>query len=230
MPDIKNFRREWNSNQKLLRELLKNGQDLEKARDVFFKQHAVLHSQRMSGLDGWSYADEIFIGLSDDVYRTTHEGQSLIWILWHISRIEDITMNILVAGGDQVYDRGGWKDKLNAPVNHTGNEGSQSDLDGISASLSPMTLLEYRDAVGRATRDVFNNVPAVEWYYKVQPARLTRLVEDGAVLPQATGLLNYWGNRKIFELYLMPPTRHLMVHLNEAYDLRKIIERKINSG
>ena len=42
--DLQTFRREWSSDQKLLRELLKAGLDLEKARDIFFDQHAVLHS------------------------------------------------------------------------------------------------------------------------------------------------------------------------------------------
>jgi len=52
------------------------------------------------------------------------------------------------------------------------------------------------------------------------------LVDEGAVLPGAEGLLDYWGKRKIFEMLLMPPTRHLMTHLNEARSIKKKLRIK----
>jgi hypothetical protein len=33
-------------------------------------------------------------------------------------------------------------------------------------------------------------------------------------------LLDYWGKQKVAGLLLMPATRHLMVHLNEAVRLK----------
>ncbi len=69
MPDLKTFRRNWSSDQKLLRDKLKAGTDLDQTRELFYSQHAVLHSQKMSGMDGWSYADEIFKGLDESQFR-----------------------------------------------------------------------------------------------------------------------------------------------------------------
>jgi len=225
--DLKTFRREWNLRHKELRELLKAGKSPDRSRKLFHLQHAVLHS-RMTWENGeWSYADQVFNGLDEDLFRIIPDGEdhSLLWILWHITRIEDITMNILVGGGEQLYLHEEWKEKIGSPLDHTGNEGSKRDLEQISAEINPVVLLDYRGAVGRGTRSIIESTPSEFWNQKVQSERLNRLVEEGAVLPKANELLGYWGKRKIFELFLMPPTRHLMVHLNEAYSLRNLLEQ-----
>jgi len=207
--------------------MLKVGISLDKSKELFFSQHAVLHSQKMSGLDSWSYADEIFTGINEDQFRIVPDGKdhSLVWILWHISRIEDVTMNVLVAGGSQQYLQDQWKRKLASPIDHVGNLVNSRDLIDLTQDVDLKVLFEYRDAVGSQTRHIVRGMELEELGQKVQPGRLDRLVNEGAVLPDAEGLLDYWGKRKTFEMLLMPPTRHLMTHLNEAYSLVRILEK-----
>lgn len=227
MQDLKTFRRNWSSDQKRLRDMLKVGISLDKSQKLFFSQHAILHSRKMSGMDGWSYADEIFTGLEEGQFRIIPEKEdhSLIWILWHISRIEDVTMNVLVAGGSQLYLQDQWKMKLASPIDHVGNLINPGDLLNLTLNVDLKNLFAYRDAVGRQTRHIVRGLDLEGLGQKVQPDRLDRLVNEGAVLPDAEGLLDYWGKRKIFEMLLMPPTRHLMTHLNEAYSLVRILEK-----
>jgi hypothetical protein len=45
--------------------------------------------------------------------------------------------------------------------------------------------------------------------------------DEGAVVEAARGLLDYWGKRNIAGLLLMPATRHNLVHLNEALQLKQ---------
>jgi len=227
MPDLITLRRNWSSDQKRLREMLKGGTSLDQSRELFYSQHAVLHSQKMSGMGGWSYADEVFTGLEEGQFRIIPEKKdhSLIWILWHISRIEDVTMNVLVAGGSQVYLQDQWKKKLTSPIDHVGNLINTNDLIDLTRNVNLQALFDYRDAVGRQTRFIVSDLDLEELGQKVQNDRLVRLVNEGAVLPDAEDLLDYWRKRKIFEMLLMPPTRHLMTHLNEAIDLRRILEK-----
>ena len=227
MPDLKTFRRNWSSDQKLLRDMLKTGSSLDKSQELFYSQHAVLHSQKMSGLDGWSYADEICTGLEVGQFRIIPEKEdhSLAWILWHISRIEDVTMNVLVAGGSQVYLQDHWKRKLASPIDHVGNLVNPGDLLNLTLNVNLKDLFAYRDAVGKQTRNIVSDLELEELGQKVQPDRLDRLVEEDAVLPGAEELLDYWGKRRIFEMLLMPPTRHILIHLNEALELKKILNR-----
>jgi hypothetical protein len=53
--------------------------------------------------------------------------------------------------------------------------------------------------------------------------RLQRLVDEGAVVQAASGLLEYWGGLDVAGLLLMPPTRHCYHHLLEAVELRSAI-------
>ncbi|MCJ7733434.1 MAG: DinB family protein [Anaerolineales bacterium] len=227
MVDLKSFRQKWSADQKRLRELYTAGNQLEETQNLFSSQHAVLHSRTMTGQGDWSFADLVFGDIDDELFRKVPDqtDHSLIWILWHISRIEDVTLNVLVAGGSQIYLRDGWKEKLSSPIHHVGNLIDTEDLAAISQALDPDLLFSYRDAVGRQTQIIAAGLEEDFLAQKVPPERLTRLLEEGAVLPQAEGLLAYWRKRRIFEMLLMPPTRHLMTHLNEAYSLRKILEK-----
>ena len=222
------FRKEWNVNQKRLRGLLSEGSDLQDSKFLFFKQHQPLHRSAATGSDTWSYAEEIFSDLSEEEFRELPQGEdhTLVWILWHISRIEDITMRVLIADTEQEYLHGGWVDELASPIHHTGNNAPSADMHSLTKEIAPALLLSYRDAVGRNTREL---VKTLEWDHlrmKVEPNRLERLVKESAVLPEAEDLLAYWGKRKIYELLLMPPTRHLMVHLNEAWTIKKKLQVK----
>jgi hypothetical protein len=46
-------------------------------------------------------------------------------------------------------------------------------------------------------------------------------MDEGALLPQAIEILNYWSSRSIAGLLLMPPTRHNFLHLNEALRIKQ---------
>ena len=222
MDELKGFRRQWSTDQKQLRELLESGTQLQKAKDLFHSQHAVLHSREMSGINTWSYTDEIFLDLEEKQLRDTppNREHSLLWILWHISRIEDMTMNILIGNSDQLYFREDWVKKLNAPIHHSGNEILPQDLRSLNREVNLDQLFQYRNAVGRGTTRIVNDLVLEVLSGKPGSDQLDRILTEGAVLPEAKVIIEYWSRRKIFQLLLMPPTRHLMVHLNEAYDLR----------
>jgi hypothetical protein len=180
----------------------------------------------VSGSQDWSYAENVLSDLHEDQYRIIPPGgdHSLIWILWHISRIEDITMNLLVTEEDQVYTSGNWIEILKSPIHYTGNLITQADLRALSNEVDPFDLMDYRDAVGIRTRQIINQIESERLKEKVSPSGLERILDEGAVLPESEELLAYWGRKKIYQLLLMPPTRHLIVHLNEALDLRKRID------
>jgi hypothetical protein len=225
--DLISFRKQWNADHKRLRMLFVEGTDLQAAQELFVNQHQLLHSATISGSNAWTFADEIFLNLPKESFRVIPIGEehSLIWILWHISRIEDMTMQVLIAGSDQEYLRGGWVEKLASPIHHTGNSGPPQDVVALTQKVNPKMLLQYRDKVGQNTRTLVKNLQVDQLKKNVLPERLDRLVKEGGVLPEAEGLLAYWGKRVVFELLLMPPTRHLMVHLNEAWTIKNKLHK-----
>ncbi len=93
-------RKNWNIRQKKLRTFLTNPVNYHQAIDLFLQQHAEVHSARMSSVGSWSFEDEVFNDMADSQIRCIPDQMehSIVWIIWHLARIEDVTMNLLVAG------------------------------------------------------------------------------------------------------------------------------------
>jgi hypothetical protein len=113
-----------------LRHKLLSAEEYQEACQLIFRQHAMLHSERMSGAGLFSLEDEVFEDLSDDQARRIPRGSehSIAWNIWHIARIEDVTMNILIAGTEQVMDRDNWLERINVEVYDTGNATSAEKI------------------------------------------------------------------------------------------------------
>ena len=212
----------WSDGQQTLRRAIASKQ-LQAAIGQFLIQHAMVHSLRVSRMDVWSFEDELWQGLTKQDFRTIPpQGEhSIAWILFHMARIEDITMNMLVAGSSQLYTKENWGTKLKSTIHHSANRMNDASIVELSASLDPKALREYRLSVGRQTRAIVKKLKMEELTSKVDPARIQKLQEDGVVIPEAMGIVDYWGSRTIAGLLLMPPTRHNFTHLNEARRLKQ---------
>ena len=92
-------RKSWNERQKDLRQALSRPEEHPQAINLFLTQHAMVHSAEMSRSGLFSFEDEVWEGLSADQLRRIPPRQehSIAWLVWHITRIEDITMNLLAA-------------------------------------------------------------------------------------------------------------------------------------
>lgn len=210
-------RRDWNADHRQLRRALATN-DPSLAIDLFLGLHARLHSRRMSGSGLWSFEDEIWHGLSEADARRRPPGEehSIAWTFLHIARIEDITMNVLVAGTGQLFLREDWARRMNTTIRHSGNKLDAAQMDELGERIQIDALRTYRMEVGRATRQVVKKLLPQELNHQVDPARLQALLDDGAVNPDAMEIIDYWSTRTIAGLLLMPPTRHSFLHLNEA--------------
>ena len=215
-------RKLWNEQHKLLRQALNKPDN--NAVDLFLRQHAMVHDAEMSKLGLYSFADEVWLGADEAILRCVPPKfeHSIIWLIWHIARIEDMTMNALMAGRPQIFFQDDWLKKLKITETHSGNVVmDEADVATLSQAIDIQALKTYRLMVGRATCEAVLELAPDEFKQKVSPARLQGLLEDGSVPPEATGLLEYWGDLTIAGLLLMPPTRHCLVHLNEALRVKK---------
>ena len=106
-----NHYRELNRQQAELNRLMLSFQHHEQAMALFLQQHARLHAQSMAGTD-WSLRMTSSKAWSPRIYGASRRAAStLAWLLQHMARCEDIAMNLLVAGSEQVPLSGGWLEK-----------------------------------------------------------------------------------------------------------------------
>lgn len=215
-----------NKQQTVLRKLLTNAEDHEDAIELFLVHHAQLHSAKIAGDKLWSYEDELLedVTTNQAKYIPGDSDHSIVWILWHIARIEDIAMNIIVGGLDQVFLRDDWMDRLKIHLVDSGNEMAATEVAKLTKDINYSALRDYRVAVGHQTRKIVAHLSPQELGKKVLADRLERVAAEGAVVPQAQTIINYWSRRTIAGLLLMPATRHNLVHLNEIARLKSLHE------
>jgi hypothetical protein len=218
--------KQWNQGQQNLRRALATNEH-QKAIELFLIQHAMVHSAKVSKAELWSFEDEVLNHLTEDQIRCVPRGgeHSIAWILFHLARCEDITMNMLVAGTSQLFARDGWAKKLKVGVFHSANSMADREVATLSTQIDVDELRAYRQSVGHRTREVVRKLKPEELRKKAEASRLQKVMEGGAVLPEAIGILTYWGKRTVAGLLLMPPTRHNFLHLNEALRIKQKIQR-----
>jgi hypothetical protein len=215
--------KQWNERQKVLRRDLESGQNFDTAMPLFLEQHALVHSSDMVYCQFTSFADEIWENLTEQGFRRIPkiEDYSIAWVIWHIARIEDITMNLLVAGSPQLAYSDNWLARIKSPCSDTGNAMDRQAVTLLSSSVDIDALRAYRVAVGRRTREIVKTLNVEDLKRKVSPDRIQMIIDQGAVVPEAKGIVNYWSRRTVAGLLLMPPTRHNMVHVNQALRIKK---------
>ena len=185
---------------------------------LFISLHEKLHLSEESNGEP-NGADMLFGGMQPDEYRImpTSKDETIAWAVWHIARIEDLTMNILVGCADQIFDSC-WKAKMNASISDTGNALNDDEIMRLSNDLDIAALLAYRSAVGKRTREIAGNLSEGDMTRKISSESLEKIRSEGGVTDQeeSVWLLDYWGGKDVAGILLMPPTRHLMMHLNDC--------------
>lgn len=219
---IETYRKLCLKQQTELRKKLLNEDNYDEAMELFMTQHAMLHSARMAQSGSWSFADYVFSDITEERIRRIPRSSehSIAWNIWHIARIEDVAMNMLVAGSPQILNQDDWFERMNITVRDTGNAMNEVGVSNLSDTIDIDVLRSYRVSVGRRSRDIVKNLQPEELKHKVDPARLEQVMDEGAVVEAARGLIDYWSKRNIAGLLLMPATRHNLVHLNESLRLK----------
>lgn len=215
-------RKQWNERQKQLAAALKKKADHGRAVELFTIQHAAMHAPGLGQPGLWSLDAELLEGLPEEKARWLPPGgeHTIAWLVWHIARCEDITFNLLVARGRQVIDQDGWMERMRSGVYDTGNTMTPEEAARFSAEIDLAALRAYRAEVGRRTQEIAEGLPPGGFLRRVDPADVEKIREAGAVAEGAAYMLDYWGKQKVAGLILMPATRHLLIHLNEAVRLK----------
>ena len=217
---------DWNPKQAQLRTLISKPDRFDDAMQLCLDLHSVLHCSEVSSMSFPSYLDRIWNGMTANAFITmpTSKDVTIAWNIWHITRIEDITTNILIADSEQVLNND-WLGKLNVSVTDTGNAMNDDEILSLSHSLNMDALKNYRNAVGTKTRAVIKNLNPNDMKRKVNPESIERIKNEGGVTDHSESiwLLDFWGRKDIAGIILMPITRHQIIHLSDSMKIKNKI-------
>lgn len=222
--------RPWNNEMKQLRNIILKPDKIEESKTLALSLHSMVHSSIISGIDRITFEDELWEGLEEETFRTAvkDEGRTIAYNIWHITRIEDITMNLLVAGDEQIFNKVNWQKRINSRIRDTGNAMSENEIMEFSKDINMQELKNYRIETGRRTRDIIKSLSIGDMKRKFDKHRLQRILDEGAVLDvkASNWLIDFWGRKNVSGILLMPATRHHVVHINESLCAKKKNKRK----
>lgn len=152
-------------------------------RDLFLAQHSAMHTVAVGG-NKVSAAERVLNGLTDDQMRVRprEDLNSIAWIVWHIARAEDIILNPVLTGRDQIFDEA-WMKRLGVGRRDFGMGMKSPDVTELSKQINLDALREYRDAVGKRTRELIGGFQPQDWEGQVQQSAMERAAAEGAVPP-----------------------------------------------
>lgn len=176
----------------------------------------------------------LYDGLTESDYRAkvNRKGRTIAYSLWHSTRIEDMAMNALILRQAQVFDRTRAKESMLVGVRDTGNQRGEQEIMDMSRNMDISCLIEYQRQVWSATNAGLSGLTAADLSRKVDRNDVESLLEDGSVSrhPDAAWLIDFWANKTVAGLLMMPMCRHQIVHWNESMEAKSRKDRLVKEG
>ncbi len=149
----------------------------------FLACHASTQSADVS--DGLTPGAERWLaGLSDDQMRVrpARGMNSIVWVLWHMARTEDVAVNLVVAARPQVFDDD-WARRMRILRPDMGTGMTEDEVDELTRRADIAAVRAYRSAVGKRTRDVARTLSLEAWDEILGLEDTTRAAAVGAFGP-----------------------------------------------
>ena len=139
-------------------------------------------------------------------YRPTDQANSIAWLAWHLSRVQDRHLSDL-AGREQAWIADGWHARFDKPADPT-DTGQRYTPEQVAAirPQDPQLLLDYYNAVHQRT---------VEYLQTLSPADLDRELNE----PQ-------WNPLPTVGVRLVSVIADNLQHAGQVAYLRGIVEDK----
>lgn len=215
----------WGSKLKELRSIIRKELFIDEAKTLALQLHEMVYTSEMSGTNQRTFEDELWEDLSEETARkaVNTKGRTVVYGIWHATRIEDITMNLLVAADDQIFEKENWAARINASVKHTGNSLDKKEILRFSERIDINELRVYRMAVARQSENIIRRLKPEDMKRDVHQANLQRILNEQAVddVPSANWLIDFWDKKDVAGIILMPCLRHRLVHLNESMEAKR---------
>ncbi len=192
--------------------------------DLFLLEHARTHSAALGTDAPLSVEDVLLRGLTDDQLRTSPQPglNSIAWVLWHVARTEDVGVNAVLAGRQQVLDEEGWSERLGLSRRDIGTGMGDEEVAGLGARINVAALRAYRVAVARRTRAVAQALTPGQLDELVDTERLGRAPTEGAFAENATWVGTFWEGKTVGWLLTQIGVAHSIWHLGEAGVLKQL--------
>jgi len=90
-------------------------------------------------------------------WHATLDSNSIAWLVWHMARVEDGWINSTIAGGESVWDSGGWAGRTGVTYD-SGGYGQTAEEARSMPVVDVGVLIDHYDAVRAAAFKVIDDM------------------------------------------------------------------------
>jgi hypothetical protein len=219
--------KDWNNKQKNLRMFLNNQETFAKGKNLLLEMHSLLHDKKVHENNAETFYDNLWDNLKEETCKIISSKEtSILWNIWHITRIEDIISNIIIGNRETIFNKE-IQAKLNVKIKDTGNAMAYRDIESLNKNINIKALKEYRVKVGKSTKKIIESLEYSDMKRKATAGQLEKIKQSGDVIndPKSIWLLDFWGRKNIYGLIMMPITRHQTAHLNDSFKIKQKYNR-----
>jgi hypothetical protein len=217
MNNLQETKETWYEKFVNIKENLSKEDSFEREKKHLLDIHALLHTKQVSKRSDDTYYDMLWEHLDESTCKIISKKESSVaWNIWHVTRIEDMISNILMAKQDEIFDEQIQKE-LGVTFKSTGNEMTVSDIELFHTQINLKALKEYRKKVGKSTQKILAKLSFSELKRKVAEEDIEKIRTKEIAIPW---LLDFWGRKNMMGLITMPITKHQIVHINDCFNIK----------
>lgn len=186
--------------------------------ELFLRDHGVGHSSSVAR--HIMNIDPLLQRLSDTQFRARPAGlNSLAWLFWHMTRVEDGCVASAVAGVPQVLDQG-WAARLRIQRRDTGTGMTKAEVAELSDQIDLDGLWAYRETVGRRTRTLAAELWPERWTERLTEEDLHRAAAQRVLTGNEVWLVGSTRESLLFWWGL----HHTLVHLGQVMMVKQVVQ------
>ena len=147
--------------------------------------------------------------------RIDERGNSIVWLMWHTARTEDLVTQTILQGKPQLFESEGWGQRMGIDETLNGTGFGDEEVAEVTKAIDFASVDEYWQATAKAsfgwlksiTPDDLDTVPDID----------ARLADAPPVLRGEAneGLWSLWRGRTAAFLFTGPIVSHGYMHVGE---------------
>lgn len=149
-----------------------------------------------------------------------YHNKTIAYSIWHIFRIEDIVVHSVICDNKQIFFSNDYQQRVNAPITTTGNELIGQQIVDFSRELNIDELYDYALRVKEDTDSFLKKMSFCNLRDKPSDKREEIKITSVSLNENAEWLIDYWFNKDIKGLILMPFSRHWIMHTEAALRIK----------
>src|SRR5262245_17938653 len=151
------------------------------------------------------FVPDLFKNVTDEQVRQRPSGlNSVAWLVWHLSRVQDAVVSRFLDDRAQVLDEGRWNEAMGLDRRDVGPGMTGDEVAALSARIDVDALRRYHGAVAERHREIAASLPSAAWDEVVPGERVRKAVAaEAMLLPPGQWVADFWARGHSRGWYLL---------------------------